>query len=231
MTEVANAPGYSSRGKGGYPKVSTGFGKDNPNNPLGVNRATDKANDPNHISYHNPIGNTPGGGPGPDRLVATRPNAANSRYDLGISFHDSRKPLGNGGNHPFSQSKPWTTSSATVNKIGAKVQSKVMKAQGPVNDAARKVAGGAKTVGNSVVSGAKKVGGSAVSGAKKVGGGVVSGAKKVGGDVVSGAKKVGGGVVSGAKKVGGSVVSGAKKVGGGIASGAKAVGSAVGKAH
>lgn len=159
MTDVANAPAYRSGGRPGYPKVSTGFGKDNPSNPLGPHRATDKANDPNHISYHHPIGNTPGGRPGPDRIVASRPNAPNSQYNLGVSFHDSRKPVGNGGNHPFSQAKAWKTSSPTVNKIGANVQSKGMKAQGAVNGAARKVGAGAKKAGGAVGSAVGKAGG------------------------------------------------------------------------
>ena len=93
----------------------------NPDNLLGPHKGTNKGNDPNHISYHHPIGNA-GAIPGADRLVTIQPNAPNSQYELGVSYRGTTKPLGKGGNHPFSQSIPWMKDSAILNKMGANVE-------------------------------------------------------------------------------------------------------------
>lgn len=157
MNDVQSArPWNKKHSPQGYPKPSTGFRNNDPNNPAG----------PGDVAYHTPIkGNVgPGAKPGPDRLYAHRPPTAGSQYKIGVSYHDSSKqippPSSNGRaatNHPFTAVKPWKTPFATVNKVGAhaqriglKAKVKVQGATSKVKKAASVVKGTVKSMGTSI---------------------------------------------------------------------------------
>jgi hypothetical protein len=115
MQHVSNAPPYRSKTAAklkSYPKPSTGFRPNEPQNPA--------PNDGQHVAYHSPIGGPPQYtiGPqgsarvGPDRVVAHR-RLSEGAHNIGISYHDPRNPVPparpgglQSNNHPFSMATP-----------------------------------------------------------------------------------------------------------------------------